>query len=338
MADRELPAGPGRRARAPRRRRARLASGAPLLAAALLLVGCTAPTATSGAAPARAAKPTPTPTPQGPYVALGDSYTSGLDIPDPVGSPAGCDRSSRNYPSLVARYFKLGPSEVHDVSCSGATTGDLSSPQSTQDGSNPAQLSSVDAGTALVTVGIGGNDIDFTGILTHCVALDALGDVVGKLHHFADEDAPCRAYYTDDGTDQIGQRIGATATALAGVLARIRQLAPHSRVFVVGYPDLLPTADSAGCAHVLGVTAADVDYLNGEEVQLNRVLQQQARAAGDVYVDTYTPSRGHDACAARATRWIEPLFPDAAAAPMHPNAVGQQGIATAVEHSIAAAY
>jgi hypothetical protein len=38
--------------------------------------------------------------------------------------------------------------------------------------------------------------------------------------------------------------------------------------------------------------------------------------AGDGYVDTYTPSIGHDACAAPSIRWIEPLVIAAPAAPM----------------------
>jgi hypothetical protein len=37
-----------------------------------------------------------------------------------------------------------------------------------------------------------------------------------------------------------------------------------------------------------------------------------------------------------ATRWIEPLIPDSPAAPMHPNALGERGIADAVLHAITA--
>ena len=64
------------------------------------------------------------------------------------------------------------------------------------------------------------------------------------------------------------------------------------------------------------------------------MLKQQVTAAGDDYVDTYTASAGRDACSDPATRWIEPLVPDAPAAPMHPNARGRQGIADVVEHAV----
>ena len=41
------------------------------------------------------------------YVALGDSYTSGPDIPTQSTSPAGCLRSNHNYPSDTATALGL---------------------------------------------------------------------------------------------------------------------------------------------------------------------------------------------------------------------------------------
>ena len=56
----------------------------------------------------------------GPYVSLGDSYTSAPLVPVPTGNPIGCGRSTNNYPSDVARVIK--PSSFTDVSCGSATT------------------------------------------------------------------------------------------------------------------------------------------------------------------------------------------------------------------------
>jgi hypothetical protein len=64
------------------------------------------------------------------------------------------------------------------------------------------------------------------------------------------------------------------------------------------------------------------------------MLRQDAQAASDGYVDTYTPSEGHDACSSPAGRWIEPLLPSSPAAPLHPNALGEQGMADAVMQAI----
>jgi hypothetical protein len=134
----------------------------------------------------------------------------------------------------------------------------------------------------------------------------------------------------------LQQRIQAVAGQLTETLSQIRHRTPRARVYVVGYPDLLPSSGDT-CGDTLGITPGDIAFLNNEELRLNGVLRQAAAAAGDGYIDTYTPSEGHDACAAPANRWIEPLIPDAAAAPLHPNAVGQQGMARAIVGAIKAA-
>ena len=259
----------------------------------------------------------------GSYVALGDSYAAGLDIPDQTGATAGCGQSSSSYPFLVARSLRL---KLTDMSCSSATITALTAAEPTGDGTNPAQLSVLSAGTALVTLGIGGNDVGWVAVITRCAEMDLVpvltsGDTTS--------DTPCQDYYTSGGTNQIQRRIQSVAGQLAQALTQIRQRAPRARVYVVGYPDLLPAAGGA-CGDALGITAGDIDFLNNEELLLNGMLRQVAQAAGDGYIDTYTSSEGHNACAAPANRWIEPLIPDAAAAPLHPNAVGEQGMADAV--------
>lgn len=159
-----------------------------------------------------------------------------------MGTPAGCGRSNHNYPALIARSLKLDPSQVRDVSCSGAEIGNLTTAQSTGNGTNPARLNALTAETTLVTLGIGGNDIDFTALLTRCVTLDAPGTVVGLLRGStttADRNL-CSAHYTAGGTDRIQQKFQAASSQLAAVLAQIHGQAPHARVFIVGYPDLQP--------------------------------------------------------------------------------------------------
>ena len=198
----------------------------------------------------------------------------------------------------------------------------MTAAQPTGEGTNPAQLSALSSGTALVTLSIGGNDIGMIDIVTKCTELDLIPALIpGRSSSSL---TPCEDFYTSGGADQIRQRIQAVTGNLADTLTQIRERAPHARVYVVGYPDLLP-AGGGGCGDALGITAGDIAFLNQEEVRLNGVLEQVARAAGDGYVDTYTPSEGHDACAAPGSRWLEPLLPSAPAAPLHPNAVGRAG-------------
>ncbi|WP_217555535.1 SGNH/GDSL hydrolase family protein [Streptomyces sp. GbtcB6] len=266
--------------------------------------------------------------PKGPYAALGDSYTAGPRIPGRHGRPAGCERSDRNYPALVAARLGLRAAEFRDVSCSGAVMDDLSGPQSTDDGVNPAQLSAVNRATRLVTLGIGGNDIGFGALITTCVKSGVAYRLEQRIVGGAADGAPCRARYVADGTDEVEGRIRTAGARLSDVLDDVRRRAPAARVYVVGYPAILPAAGT-DCA-ALGLAPGDVSYLRAKERRLNAVLRERARAAGAGYVDTYTPSTGRGACADPGVRWIEPLVPAAPAAPVHPNERGERGMADAV--------
>lgn len=261
-------------------------------------------------APASAAVPT------GRYVALGDSYTSGPLVPTQV--DLNCLRSNRNYPSLVAA--SAGSASFADVSCSGATTNDILNSGSGQlDISVPPQLSAVTSSTALVTVQIGGNDIGFSGIIGDC-ARASLDSPLGS---------PCKNKFTAGGTDQLRARIDATAPKVTTVLRAVRAAAPGARIVVIGYPAIVPDS-GYGCWPLVPIAYQDVPYLRGVEKALNTMLANTAAANDASYADVYTPSIGHDACKSSGTRWVEGLVPENAAAPFHPNARGEQGMATAV--------
>jgi lysophospholipase L1-like esterase len=232
------------------------------------------------AAPATAAAPA------GGYVALGDSYTSGPLIPTQV--DLNCTRSNKDYPSLVAA--AISAAAFADVSCGGATTHDMANAGSGELGiAVPAQLNALQPNTALVTLGIGGNDIGFTGIIETC-AEDSLHNPLGS---------PCKNQYDSGGVDQLLARINATAPKVATVLQQIHALSPGARVVVVGYPDILPTS-GIGCWPSVPISWGDVPYLRSVEVNLNAMLASTAAASGASYVDTYTATIGHDACKSRA--------------------------------------
>src|SRR5262249_55933713 len=142
-------------------------------------------------------------TPPPSYVALGDSYTAGPLIPLQETDPLGCLRSDHNYPHLVAG--ALGVSDFKDPSCSGAETRDMTNAQDLDPGPNPPQFDSLDRGTQLVTLGIGGNDIGFTEIAESCASPTPTGH-------------PCQDRYVVNGHDELAERIDATALKVAAVL------------------------------------------------------------------------------------------------------------------------
>jgi lysophospholipase L1-like esterase len=253
----------------------------------------------------------------GGYVSLGDSYTAGPLIPGPAGSPAGCLRSNHNYPSLVAA--ATGPSSFRDISCQGADTTDMAGPESVPLSTNPPQFSALTRRTSLVTLQIGGNDINFINILINCTALSFI-DPSGS---------PCKSLYTFGGTDRLAKAVTQTAPKVAAVLKGIHRRAPSARVLLVGYPVILP-ARGNGCWPRVPIAHGDVSYLRGIELKLNKMLATEAAANGATYVDTYTASIGHDACQPPGTKWVEGLVPTSPAAPFHPNALGEKGMARQV--------
>lgn len=252
----------------------------------------------------------------GTYVALGDSYTSGpLITPASATASAECLQSAVNYPHLTAKALGLS---LTDVSCAGATTSDLA--QSQYPGVAP-QFDALSASDSVVTLGIGGNDDEtFITSVVGCAAIDVTDPLnIG---------APCKAAFGSYFADNIasdGPTIGAA-------VQQIHTLAPNARVYVVGYPDILP--QSGNCWAQQPLTTGDVTYLNGIEHDLNAMLAQEAAANGATFVDTYDPSIGHDLCKPEGVRWIEPLIPSSSAAFDHPNAAGEAALAGMVEAAV----
>jgi lysophospholipase L1-like esterase len=243
------------------------------------------------------------------YVSLGDSYTAGPLIPLQI-PPFGCLKSNNNYPHLTARNLGL---ELKDPSCSGAETEDMENPQDVDpDGPNPPQFDSLSRQTRIVTLQIGGNDIGFSSIARDCASATS------------NEGTPCQDRYVHDGRDEISERIQATAPLVAAVLQGIHARAPKARVLVVNYASILPD-EGPGCWPQMPVTDGDVPYVRAKQKELNAMLAAQATANGAELIDWYTASIGHDACKPPITRWVEPVVPVNAAAPLHPNLGGMIG-------------
>jgi hypothetical protein len=242
------------------------------------------------------------------YVALGDSYAAGPVIPLQV-PLFGCLKSNNNYPNLAARELGL---PLKDASCSGAETEDMENPQNVfPDGPNPPQFDRLSKRTRIVTLQIGGNDIGFSSIAEDCTS-------------DSPEGTPCQDRYVVNGRDEISERIQATAPLVAAVLQGIEARSPKARVLVVNYAAILPHS-GPGCWPQMPITEGDVPYVRAKQEELNAMLATEAAAAGAEVVDWYAASVGHDACQPPVIRWVEPVVPVNAAAPIHPNLGGMLG-------------
>jgi lysophospholipase L1-like esterase len=258
----------------------------------------------------------------GPYVALGDSYTSAPLVPNPTGNPVLCGRSTNNYPQDVKRV--VSPTSFTDASCSSATTADMTQSQSLGGGlqTAPPQFNALGTQDALVTVGIGGNDAGLIGVAEECAKLDAAWPFGSR----------CKDHYNSGGSDSEVAKINATGPKVATTIQGIHARAPRARVLVVGYPDGLPQNGST-CYPVVPFSSGDVRYFNSLEQKLNAVLAQTAQANGATYVDTFMSSIGHDACQG-SRAWVNGIVPTSVAFPLHPNQAGEANMATQVEGSL----
>ncbi len=267
-----------------------------------------ATTAAAAASVAGAASPSGATTPLR-YVALGDSYSaaSGVLPLDPTAFP-GCLRSTRNYPHVIASRIAT---QVTDVSCGAADTGDYFAPQYS---GVPAQLDAVRKDTQLITMTIGGNDSSvFTNAITQCGAagLSTLG-----------QGSPCKDTYGSSFETTVKQT---TYPSLVKALKAVRAKAPRARVGILSYPWIVPT--SGGCYPRMPVATGDVPYLRHLQVTLNDAVRRAAAATGATYVDLNGVSDGHDACQPIGVRWVEPVAGGTNPVIVHPNALGESKMA-----------
>lgn len=247
------------------------------------------------------------------YVALGDSYTAAPLVPT-TSIAGGCFRSDHNYPAVFAAAHPAY--SLADVSCSGATTTDFLQPQNTPFGPVPAQLDAVTPETGLVSLSIGGNDESVFGTLvTFCPTLRA-SDPTG---------APCRRAMKLPGhRDALKAAVHRTRTRVLRMVRAVKTRAPHARIVVVGYPQIVPTTGT--CTDILPLADRDYRYARVINHLLTKALRRAARKTGSTYINIWRASRGHDICS--ADPWINGSKTDKARAQAyHPFAVEQAAVA-----------
>jgi len=243
------------------------------------------------------------------YVALGDSYSAGSGVwpPDPQASPL-CLRTTKNYPHVIAAAVGAN---LEDVTCGAAETKHF---YTSQYPGVPAQLDAVTAEADLVTLTIGGNDNGvFIGAIVACGTAGAATLGYGS---------PCKNIYGSYFDNQVD---ATTYPAVKKALQDIHTKAPNASVAILGYPSILPA--TKGCFTKMPIAQGDVPYLNNLQSHLNSVVRQAASETGTTFVDLAAASVGRDACAPIGTRWIEPVLFGTNTVPVHPNALGEAGMA-----------
>jgi lysophospholipase L1-like esterase len=264
-------------------------------------------TAGFAAAPAAAAPKAPLE-----YVALGDSYASGLGAPQGPGAPpyTACGRSQRGLPGLLDA--KKQVALTANGTCAGAAAavvagGAFDVPEQI------AVLTGAPGGltldTDLVTLSVGGNDAGFS--------------VVAGVCAFQRIEVCAQAVQQSQGAMRT-----TVAASLDTVYAQLRRAAPNATVVVTGYPRLF----SPEFANPGPLSAEAQALFNAATDTLNAVIEAKAEAAGFQYVDVVDEFEGHGI--GSPDPWI--TFSGLGAPDdLHPTAVGyQEGYFSAVRSEV----
>jgi lysophospholipase L1-like esterase len=252
------------------------------------------------------------------YVALGSSFAAGPGLASQAAhSPTLCDRSSENYPHLVAKAKGLN---LTDMTCSGAVSDDVLNGGQYFQGS---QLAAVKRTTRLVTITIGGNDVFYLGNLFAWSCANQPGKVPAtfKAAGICDVHTPAQ--------------VAAAFTSLAGNLTKIvdqiHTRAPGAQVVFVNYTTVLPATGS--CA-ALPISDAQVDQARAVASRLRSITDSVATESGSTLVDAASLTAAHNLCS--SDPWVygfgfssNPL--GHSTLPFHPREAAMEAIAAAVE-------
>ena len=227
------------------------------------------------------------------YVALGDSYSSGVGTRVFYNEEGSCKRSPEAYGPKVA---KAKGYTLSFQACSGATTADV----------NAKQLGTLSSSTALVTITIGGNDAGFSNVIINCA-----------LYYFT-----CGSAISEADSFIAGKLPGLLDTTYNDI--RSRAAAAH--VVVLGYPHLF-TSEGKTCNFNF-LTSSNEKKLNETGDKLDAAVKARAGAHGFTFVDPRTAFLPHEVCS--SSEWLNgqsnPLEES-----YHPNVSGQNEFTTEVD-------
>jgi lysophospholipase L1-like esterase len=222
------------------------------------------------------------------YVALGDSYSSGLGAGSYISSSGSCDRSTSAYPEHWAAAH--APASFVSVACAGATTSDVTG----------SQVSALSASTTLVSLTIGGNDAGFSTTMETCV-LHSTSTCVNAV-------TAARSFVTN----QLPAR-------LTSALQAIRAHAPNAKIVLLGYPELYDLSRSSTC---IGLSTTDRTALNGAADALDSAMNTAAASNGATFADVRGQFAHHEICDGSSS-WLNSVSILSLSSSYHPTAAGQ---------------
>lgn len=130
-----------------------------------------------------------------------------------------------------------------------------------------------------VLLSVGGNDINFAGILVSCIATDTSGT--------------CYRYY-EDRVQLMNNILGQYDRLVATYKDVMKE--SSGRLYVVGYPQIFKVGGNCGVN--VRFNAAEIKFGSQLVTYLNSVIKRAAAEAGAYYVDTESSLNGYRLCEA----------------------------------------
>ena len=254
------------------------------------------------------------------YLAMGDSYTSGEGAFDYLSgtdsSVNHCHLSAKSYPLLIKRDL-FGNNNAYSVACSGAHINDVSNEDGRYVGQvanvpsydnmsaySPELLNAVKTNflpgyiaqnmfaaeyqPRIITVSIGGNDVGFGDILETC----ALPKVT--LHQSSNV-----CFNTYEDRVEILNLIDETSNKWKGSFEQLKNQAPRSTIYAIGYPIMI--SGQGSCGLNVHLNKSEIEFINEVVVYINNTMSSAASRSGIEYVNVENAFSGSKLCEGNST-------------------------------------
>ncbi|RWZ78400.1 MAG: SGNH/GDSL hydrolase family protein [Candidatus Microsaccharimonas sossegonensis] len=254
--------------------------------------------------------------PQLQLLSLGDSFSSGEGETNDAfyqpGTNMGidvCHVSTRAYPALISKRIGVGDNSAKNVSCSGARIGDIIGSKDTYWGqgnrlggaglkltisertaAQEVALDNYQPGRTLqsnfierynpeiLTIGIGGNDAGLMGKLRTCAMPGTCEWAQGV------------------GIEETAGEISRLSSTLESFFAQIKEKMSSSRVFVVGYPNIIDPEGVCDPTTAFLLDRTERVFIQRSIRYLNQVINAAANKVGFMYVDIEHSFDGTQLC------------------------------------------
>ncbi|MFZ1801381.1 MAG: GDSL-type esterase/lipase family protein [Candidatus Saccharimonas aalborgensis] len=222
-----------------------------------------------------------------------------------------CHISTRSYPYILATGMELGtayntlPTKWQSVACSGATAWDVKEQGADDYTGQGDRLKGYDYGTLkaqalnefipgrqkqiefvkkyqpkVITLTMGGNDVDFGGKINICVRKIETCD-----------------YATTQWREKMKNELIGQFENLSSLYSELSAASVNkAKVYVLGYPIFINGNPYAKCTNTFNLDSSEREFINNSIIYMNNIIEQAAKKAGVKYINIENAFGNHRLC------------------------------------------